>query len=116
MSDYRQPGVHPDPDSLNAMDGDPDGGTIQGNLSESPARTFQDAGGGDYHLRPGSAGVAAGTDPASVAGLTESGPLAEVRGVEWVSDLDGKKRPVQQSTGVPGSAAGWAIGAYESTP
>ncbi len=112
----RSPLQAADPDSLNGVDGDPDGGPVQGNIAESAARTFRNLGGGDYHLQPGSACASAGTDPASVPGLTDSGPLAVIRGVEWTSDLDGKMRPVQQSTGVPGSAAGWDIGAYESSP
>ena len=108
-------------DVLNGIDGDPFGGTVQGNISESLTATFRSSGVEDFHLASGSACVNAGTDlrilpaqeGAGGAASAVAASLAAARGVEIVSDKDGKPRPATRILVSPGPPRGWDIGAHE---
>jgi hypothetical protein len=101
----RNPLDVPAVEALNGLDGDPFGGTVQGNITENPGVTFKVAKVEEYRLSRGSACLDAGTDL--------SGPLGPAGSGEMVSDFDGKQRPGAQPLADPGPPRGWDIGAYE---
>jgi hypothetical protein len=100
-------------DALNAVDGDPFGGLVQGNITESPLATFRAATAENYRLVRGSACVNGGIDLSAAAGPGGSGPVAAATDIEITADLDGRPRPGLNVLASPGPPRGWDIGAYQ---
>ena len=55
-------------DGLNAVDGDPFGGFVQGNITENPIAIFRAAAAENYRLARGSACINAGVDLSAARG------------------------------------------------
>ena len=100
-------------DALNAADGDPFGGLVQGNITENPLAAFRAATSENYRLARGSASVNAGVDLSTLRIPGGSGPVAAGKGVEITADLDGRPRPGLDVLESPGPPRGWDIGAYQ---